>query len=106
MCTYIYFEVNCIFFLQDIVTSVVFIVCLFAGAEANAIYSSNNADNHDIAKLTCVIINTDLCDNLVTVRDAEAATAVSSSVKVKGKGDYFYPGWPQCDVYNCTVRMH
>ena len=82
MCTYIYFEVNCMFFLQDIVTSVVFIVCLFAGAEANAIYSSNNADNHDDAKFICDNINTDLCDNLAAVRDAEGATAVSFSVKV------------------------
>ena len=82
MCTYIYFEVNCTFFLQDIVTSVVFIVCLFAGAEANAIYSSNNADYHDDAKFICDIITTDLCDNLAVVRDAEAATAVSFSVKV------------------------
>ena len=73
---------NCIFFLQDTVISAVFTVCLFAGAVANAVYSSDNADIHDGIKFICDSGNTDLCDNLATVRDAEGATAVSFSVKV------------------------
>ena len=69
--------------LQDIITSVVFTLSLFAGAVANAAYSSDNADTYD--DNMCDNENLqgtaeDVCNDLATVRDAEGATAVSFTV--------------------------
>ena len=71
------------FSLQDIITSVVFTLSLFAGAVANAAYSSDNADTYD--DNMCDNENLqgtaeDFCNDLATVRDAEGATAVSFTV--------------------------
>ena len=82
-------EVKCLFSLQDIVISVVFVLSLFAGAVSNADYSSGNADYYDDGMCDNDNIEDDqqdLCDDLRTVRDAQGATAVSFSV-----------------MYNCTV---
>ena len=72
------------FSLQDIAISVVFTLCLFAGAVANAAYASDNSDTYDNG---CDVNDDDrsndaqdACDNLATVRDAEGATAVSLCV--------------------------
>ena len=80
---------KCLFSLQDIVISVVFVLSLFAGAVSNADYSSANADNYDNSMCDNDNIKDDeqdLCDDFRTVRDAQGATAVSFSV-----------------MYNCTM---
>ena len=62
-------------------TSIVFVLCLFAGAVSNAAYSSDNADTYE-EDYRCESSNISLdrekvCDDLTTVREAEGATAVS-----------------------------
>ena len=84
-------DVKCVFSSQDVVTSVVFTLCLFAGAVANADYSSDNADAYEDGM--CDNDNTadvmeDICNDLRTVANAQGATAVSFSV-----------------IYNCTVQL-
>ena len=69
--------------IQDVVTSIVFVLCLFAGAVSNAAYSSDNADTYEDYRCDSTNISVDresVCDDLTTVRDGEGATAVSFSV--------------------------
>ena len=84
-------DVKCVFSSQDVVTSVVFTLCLFAGAVANADYSSENANTYEDGMCDDDDTNRemeDICNDLRTVANAQGATAVSFSV-----------------IYNCTVRL-
>ena len=66
--------------LQNAALCVVFGLSLFAGGVANTIYSANNAGTIDDMGNLCDHsddITADICDALKTVRDSEAATAVS-----------------------------
>ena len=77
--------VGCILSIQDIVTSIVFVLCLFSGAVSNAAYSSDNADTYEEYRCDDNNISRDrekVCDDLTTVRDAEGATAVSFNYTV------------------------
>ena len=64
--------------------SIVFTISLFAGAAANAAYSSDNADYYDDNNI-CGRNNLpsdieDACNDLARARDAQGAAAVSFSV--------------------------
>jgi len=69
--------------LQDIVLTVLLVLCLFAGGVANAKYANDNNDFLDERQSFCDNETrfAYTCDDIETVRNYEAISAVSVCVK-------------------------
>ena len=69
-------DIDTIIHFQDVVTSFVFMACMFAGWVPNAQYSGDVKDERQECEAKNTTLVGDHCDQLNNVEDAQAATAV------------------------------
>ena len=94
--------------LQDVVTSFVFMACMFAGWVPNAVHSGDVKDEREDCEALTQPVG-DRCDQLKDVESAMAATAVSHLwVAVKSTTGFTFIGfWSIWDaVIYCTGSVH